>query len=680
MRYLLLSIVILISACQPQETPQDKNNMSTLSTQHINYGGWPSPISAQSVVQGAKGLSNLAVDNGYVYWVESRPEENGRSTIMRQKEDQPDSPPEEVLPVPWNARTRVHEYGGRSMLVNDGVVWFTHFTDQRIYRMTIGETPVAITPEDNIRFGACELDATRQRLICIREDHRVLGEPQNTLVAIPTYGMSEGEILFEGSSFVSAASVSPDGKHIAFIAWDHPNMPWDNTHLWSASFDENGKLNNLFEHNPGDSESAIDPQWDHDGNLYVLSDRNNWWSLYKVSGEGFTPLNLQPEQSEIGGPAWQIGKHYYRILNDGSIVAQVVQGATGQLYLLTPTDNTMHSLTPESAAIEDFVLFDFGIYVIQDPKTRPAELVALRWVNSSNLSSTLFRTASNASLAPAWIPEVREVSFPVADNESAYGLFYPPTNPNVSAPEGSLPPLIVMVHGGPTSKASPTYSVSKYFWTSRGFGILDLNYRGSTGYGRDFRQSLYGQWGVSDVEDAVAGAQWLAEQGLADSDKLIIRGGSAGGYTTLAALAFSDVFKAGASYYGISDIEALAGDTHKFESRYLDQVIGPYPERKDLYIDRSPIHHLDGFNAPLLLLQGLEDKVVPPNQSEMIFNALKDKGIPTAYIPFEGEGHGFRKSENIVTALNAELYFYQQVLSLPAAEPLPAIEIIGMRH
>ena len=248
----------------------------------------------------------------------------------------------------------------------------------------------------------------------------------------------------------------------------------------------------------------------------------------------------------------------------------------------------------------------------------------------------------------------------------------------MNAPEGSAPPLIVMIHGGPTSKASPTYSVSKYFWTSRGFGILDLNYRGSTGYGREYRHALYGEWGVTDVEDAVAGAQWLADQGLADADKLIIRGGSAGGYTTLAALAFSDVFKAGASHYGVSDLEALAGDTHKFESRYLDQVVGPYPERKDLYIERSPIHHLDGFSVPLLLLQGLDDKVVPPNQSEMIYEALKGKGIPTAYVAFEGEGHGFRKSENIVTALNAELYFYSQVLGFKLAEPLPAIDIVGL--
>ena len=651
--------------------------MNTPSSHTTGYGGWPSPVSAQAVVQGSRGLSSLAVDGDFVYWVESRPEEGGRCTIMRRKKGQSEGEPQEVLPAPWNARTRVHEYGGRSMLVNNGVVWFTHFNDQRVYRMVIGEAPVAITPAANVRFGAFELDAPRHRLICIREDHRVSGEPENTLVAIPLEGMSEGEVLFSGSSFVSAPGLSPDGKSVAFIAWNHPDMPWDNTTLWSAAFAADGKLEGLTEHNPDTGESAIDPQWDAEGNLYVLSDRNNWWSLYQVSGTAFTVLSPQPEKSETGGPAWQVGKHYYRIRQDGSILANVVQGAIGQLYLLDRKTGEMRVLTPESAAIEDFVESDSALYVIQDPQTRPGELIALSDLTADSPEVSVITTSSDSALSPAWVPTIQEVSFPVGENAKAYGTYFPPANPDVTAPEGSAPPLIVMIHGGPTSKASPTYSVSKYFWTSRGFGILDLNYRGSTGYGREYRHALYGEWGVTDVEDAVAGAQWLAGQGLADAGKLIIRGGSAGGYTTLAAVAFSGVFKAGGSHYGVSDLEALAGDTHKFESRYLDQVIGPYPERKDLYIERSPIHHLDGFNAPLLLLQGLEDKVVPPNQSEMIFEALKDKGIPTAYVSFEGEGHGFRKSENIVTALNAELYFYSQVLGFDTAEPLPEIDIAG---
>lgn len=651
--------------------------MNTPSSHTTGYGGWPSPVSAQAVVQGSRGLSSLAVDGDFVYWVESRPEEGGRCTIMRRKKGQSGGEPQEVLPALWNARTRVHEYGGRSMLINNGVVWFTHFNDQRVYRMVIGEAPVAITPAANIRFGAFELDAPRHRLICIREDHRVSGEPENTLVAIPVEGMSEGDVLFSGSSFVSAPGLSPDGKSVAFIAWNHPDMPWDNTTLWSAGFAADGKLEGLTEHNPDTGESAIDPQWDAEGNLYVLSDRNNWWSLYQVSGTAFILLSPQPEKSETGGPAWQVGKHYYRIRQDGSILANVVQGAIGQLYLLDRKTGEMRVLTPESAAIEDFVESDSALYVIQDPQTRPGELIALSDLTADSPEVSVITTSSDSALPPAWVPTIQEVSFPVGENAKAYGTYFPPANPDVSAPEGCAPPLIVMIHGGPTSKASPTYSVSKYFWTSRGFGILDLNYRGSTGYGREYRHALYGEWGVTDVEDAVAGAQWLADQGLADAGKLIIRGGSAGGYTTLAALAFSDVFKAGASHYGVSDLEALAGDTHKFESRYLDQVIGPYPERKDLYIERSPIHHLDGFNAPLLLLQGLEDKVVPPNQSEMIFEALKDKGIPTAYVSFEGEGHGFRKSENIVTALNAELYFYSQVLGFNTAESLPEIDIAG---
>ncbi|WP_438863577.1 prolyl oligopeptidase family serine peptidase [Neptunicella sp.] len=666
MRYLLIPLVVLITACQPQ-TPDTKTMTKT-----IEYGGWPSPISAASIVEGSRGLSTLAYDNGYVYWVESRPEEGGRNTIMRWKEG---SAAQEVLAAPWNARTRVQEYGGRSVLVHNNTIWFTNFADQRLYRMPIGEAPKAITPEDKIRFGACELDALRDRLICIREDHRALKEPKNTLVSVPANGMSEGEVLFEGSSFVSAPGLSPDGKSVAFISWNHPNMPWDNTTLWSAAFDADGKLSQLTEHNANTQESVIDPQWDAQGNLYAISDRNNWWSLYQVNDAEFTLVASQPENSELGGPAWTIGKHYYHIRDDGSILAEITQGAVSQLYLLNPATQQAQSITPDSAAIGDFIDSDSGLFIVQDPKTRPAELVAVTDI-SSNKTNVVRKTKDN-SLDPAWIPATREVSFPVNDNATAYGTYYPPTNPDVSAPEGSAPPLIVMIHGGPTGSSSPTYAVSKYYWTSRGFAILDVNYRGSTGYGRDYRKALYGEWGIADVQDAIAGAKWLGEQQLADREKLIIRGGSAGGYTTLAALATSHVFKAGASYYGISDIEALAGDTHKFESRYLDQLIGPYPERKDLYIDRSPIHHLDGFNAPLLLLQGLDDKVVPPNQSQMIFDALKAKGIPTAYIPFEGEGHGFRKSENIITALNAELYFYSQVLGLPLTEDLPAIEIVG---
>lgn len=673
MRLMVLPLLLILAACQQQSEPVSENKQEEVAAMStVPYGSWPSPISAESIVQGSRFMHSLYHDEGYLYWVEGRPEEGGRSTIMRWRAG---SDPEEILPAPWNARSRVQEYGGRSILVAGGTIWFSNFADQRLYRFSPGQAPVAITPEAPLRFGACILDAQRERLICIREDHRPVGEPENTLVALPLQGESEGEVLFSGADFVSAAALSPDGEQIAFVHWDHPNMPWDNTSLVSARFAADGTLAGLVTHNPDGGESLFDPQWDRRGRLHVVSDRNNWWSLYRVVGTAFELLDLPLVEAEVGGPQWSIGEHEYRFLPDGRIVAAVSQWGIRQLYILDPERGSAELLALDSASVTDFVAVDDLLYVIHSPVDRPGELLA---TDAAGTRGLVIRRSRDDSPAPAWVPEYQPVNFPTGGGATAYGNYYPPTNPEVLAPAEGAPPLLVFVHGGPTASARPVMSLSTMYWTSRGFAVLDLNYRGSTGYGREYRRALYGQWGVADVEDAVAGARWLAGQGLADPDKLIISGGSAGGYTTLAAHAFHDTFSAGTSYFGISDIEALAHETHKFESRYADQMIGPYPERRDLYVERSPIHHLEGFNAPLLLLQGLDDKVVPPNQSEMIFEALKSRGVPTAYISFEGEGHGFRKSENQVRALEAEYYFYARVLGLEPAEALPPVDIIGL--
>ncbi len=667
----LLPLVLGLVACQaatPPEAPQP--TVGTLANT-TPYGAWPSPITAASIEEGSRSLHSLAYAGGYLYWVEGRPEEGGRNVIVRWR---PDSAVEDVLPAAFNARTRVHEYGGRSVLVAGDTLWFSNFTDQRLYRMRPGEEPRAITPELPLRYGACALDAPRERLICIREDHRGDGEPRNTLVALPWDGMSEGEVLFGDSDFVAAASLSPDGRRIAFVSWDHPNMPWDNTTLWSASFDASGALGDLVAHN-GPGEAVMDPQFDAHGKLYAISDRDDWWKLYRIDGETFSAVPSGLSAVEVGGPAWGIGEHFYRFLDDGSILAQVAQGGVSSLYRLDPAAGSAHPLALESAVVVDFLPRDGQLYVINVSAARPTELLA---TGLDGGAAQVIRRAKDDSPDPAWIPAYQQVSFPTGDGATAHGIYYPPTNPQVQAPADSAPPLMVFIHGGPTSVASPGYSLSKLYWTSRGFAILDVNHRGSTGYGREFRQALYGLWGVVDVEDAVAGASWLARQGKADPQRLVIRGGSAGGYTTLAALAMHEVFSAGTSLFGISDIEALAHDTHKFESRYLDQLIGPYPESRALYVERSPIHHLDGFNAPLLLLQGLEDRVVPPNQSEMIFEALKARGIPTAYIAFEGEGHGFRRAENAIRAREAEYAFYARILGFTPAEPLPPVEIVGL--
>lgn len=638
----------------------------------LPYGSWPSIISAASVVEGSRGLSSLSFDNGALYWLESRPEEGGRTTIMRAKTG---GKPEEILPAPWYARTRVQEYGGSAVLVADGVVWFSNFEDQHLYRLVPGEKPVAVTPEGDLRYAGCVLDKTRNRLICIREDHRVLGEPRNTLVALPLEGISEGEVLFDDSDFVSAVKLSHDGGSIAFTSWDHPNMPWDNTDLWSAGFDAQGQLTEVTRHNKGKSESVINPQWGANNQLYAISDRDNWWKIYRVDGQQFRTINSGLDQVEIGGPDWAIGQNYYHLLTDGSMLVQVMKSGVEYAAILDPARQSTTPLGLASVSITDILPVEGRLFVINAATDHSPELLE---TDMKGKIISVIRTSSDFTLAPSWVPTYQLVSFPTGQGATAHGIYLPPTNPDVSAPADETPPLIVSVHGGPTGLATPAFKLSHLYWTSRGFAVLDLNYRGSTGFGREYRRSLYGQWGIADVEDAVAGATWLAEQGLADPKRLLIRGGSAGGYTTLAAHAFHDAFAAGASYYGISDLEALATDTHKFESRYLDQVIGPYPERKDLYKARSPINHLEGFSAPLLLLQGLDDPVVPPNQSRMIFEALKFRGVPTAYLEFEGESHGFRKAENQIRSLEAELYFYARVLGFEPAEKLPPVVIEGL--
>jgi dipeptidyl aminopeptidase/acylaminoacyl peptidase len=632
------------------------------------HGSWPSPISAASLVQGSRGLGGLCSDGDFLYWLESRPEESGRTTIMRWH---PGSEPEDILPAPFNARSRVHEYGGGSLLVAGGVLWFSNFADQRVYRFIPGQEPCAITPDAALRYAGYALDSTRERLICIREDHRNPGEPVNTLVALQAMGMSEGEVLFSGTDFVSAPRLSPDGTRIAFTSWNHPNMPWDETSLYSASFDGDGGLAELTLHNPDCAESVLDPQWSIDNQLYALTDRDNWWQPYRVRGLSLSAALAGVAGFEIGGPDWSIDTRYYQLLEDGSLLAIARRGSVEELLLIA-ADGNQTRIDAGAVSYACAQMTDGQLYFIAGFASQPAAIVA---ADTDGTICRVIRRASDTALDPEWVPDYLQLSFDLPDGSQTHGVYHPPSNPDVGAPDGTAPPLIVSVHGGPTSVAGLSYRPEHYYWTSRGFAVLDLNHRGSTGFGREYRRALYGQWGVADVEDAAIAAMALAQQGLADARRLIIRGGRAGGFTTLAAHAFFDTFAAGASYYGISDIEALARDTHKFESRYLDQLIGPYPARRDLYLDRSPIHHLEGFRAPLLLLQGLEDPVVPPNQSEMIYEALKARGIPTAYLAFAGEAHGFRKANNQIVAREAELFFYAKVLGLEPADALPGIVI-----
>ena len=676
-----LCVCLLLAACDPsannrldqeQITAGQSMKEHTVNDQlTADYGNWPSPVTPRSLVEGVRGIGSLQYDEGFVYWLESRPEEAGRQTIMRWHQE---SGVEDILPIPFNARSRVHEYGGTSYAVHQGDIWFSQFDDQRLYRITPGAAPEPITIEGALRFAACTPDASRNRLICIREDHRDEGEPRNELVSVTMDGRDqEGEILFAQSDFVSAPALSANGSKIAFVSWMHPNMPWDNTTLWSADFKQDGSLSDLRMHNSSTQESVIDPKWSDSGDLYALSDRNNWWSLYRISENTFEPISHDEDEIEIGGPMWGLGTSYYAVGQQNRAVAIMNQGGVEHLSILHLDGTGSDKLAIKDVTnIGSMVLEDNRITVVLNYANKPSELVSLN-IDGTDVS-VIRSTGKRAN--PNWSPPYQLVTFPTANGKAvAHGIYLPPTNPEVGAPAEQTPPLIVTVHGGPTSVSSPGYSLAQQFWTSRGFAILDLNYRGSTGFGREYRRALYGNWGVADVEDAVAGAKWLAEQKLADPNRLIIRGGSAGGFTVLAAHAFHNTFSAGASHYGISDLTILAEETHKFESRYLDQVIGPYPELDHVYQERSPINHLDNFKAPLIILQGLEDKVVPSNQSELIFEALKTSGVPTAYVSFEGEGHGFRKAENIVHAIQAELYFYSKVLNMPVADNLPEIQI-----
>ncbi|MFN2287660.1 MAG: prolyl oligopeptidase family serine peptidase [Chromatocurvus sp.] len=637
------------------------------------YGSWPSPITAESLVEGSRGLGAPHRDGDDLYWLESRPAQGGRMTIVRWREG---GEPEELLPEPFNARSRVQEYGGGSLLVAGGRLWFSNYADQRLYRFTPGEEPVAVTPEAELRFAGCRLDAPRDRLICIREDHRGGGESVNSLVALPLDEVSEGQVLFSGTDFVSAPRLSPDFSRIAFTTWMHPSMPWDNTRLHSAGFDADGLLDGLVTHNPDGEESVIDPQWRGDNQLFALSDRDNWWRPYRVEDDIFTAVPTGLVEREIGGPDWSIDSHYFHFLASGELLVIARRGSVETLHVLDG-EGGQRQIDTGAVSYSSLAIDGDRLYVTAGFAEQPSALIAIdqQGIGQQGEKLAVLRRSKDQSLDRDWVPGYEQVSFPVADGAVAHGVYLAPHNPGVEGPQGEAPPLIVSVHGGPTASAGVSYNPRHYYWTSRGFAVLDLNYRGSTGFGRDYRQALYGNWGIADVQDAVAGAGWLAQQGLADPDRLIIRGGSAGGYTTLAAHAFHATFAAGASYYGVSDIEALARETHKFESRYLDQLIGPYPERRDLYVERSPIHHLEGFTAPLILLQGLDDPIVPPNQSEAIYRALKEGGIPTAYIAYEGESHGFRRAENQIASLQAELYFYGRVLGFKPADDLPAIGI-----
>ena len=626
-------------------------------------GTWASPITFQSLVEGAVNPLDLRVHDGRLYWLESRPADGGRIVAMTLQDGQPKA----LTDAPWYVRTRVHEYGGGSYAVADGVLWFSNFADQRLHVLPQGGEAEAMTPEGYRYADAAALPGGG--LVAVREDHTDPADVRNAVVRLAGVAGDGGQVLFGDSDFVAFPRPSPDGGRLAFISWDHPNMPWDTTSLWVGDLEDAG-LANLQRIAGGDEESVLDPQWAADGSLYFISDRSGFWNLYRWDGVAAAPVLAR--DAEFAGPLWQFGQSNYAVMADGRVLATYSGEGRDELVLIEPGGGARDIPAPFVAcgalhALDERRVAMLAAFSDQGP--------AIVTVDIESGETQLIRRPSPAKVDPAGVSTAQAISFPSAGGRTAHALYYPPTNAAFELPAGQPPPLIVQAHGGPTAQAGAGFSLSNQFWTSRGFALVDVDYGGSSGYGRAYRQALNGQWGVVDVEDVIAAAEFLTRTGRADPKRIAIHGGSAGGFTVLAALAGSEVFSAGGDFYGVSDLEALARDTHKFESRYLDTLIGPYPQEKALYEARSPISHLDRFRTPLIIFQGSDDPVVPPNQARMIRDALRQRRTPVAYLEFAGESHGFRRSETIIASKQAELYFYGRVLDFTPADDLPEVEI-----
>jgi dipeptidyl aminopeptidase/acylaminoacyl peptidase len=597
-----------------------------------------------------------------------RPAEGGRYAVVKRSAD---GSTVDVTPPTFNARTRVHEYGGGSFWVDDADVYFSNFTDQRLYRQAAGSEPKPITAEGKFRFADGIVDRERGRIICVREDHTDSGsEPNNTLVSVKIDGNDGGEVMVSGNDFYASPRLSSDNSVLAWLSWNHPNMPWDGTELWVGKINEDGSLGHEERVAGSAEESIFQPEWSPDGTLYFVSDRTGWWNLYQWKNGRIDPVCEM--EAEFGFPQWVFGMSTYAVESAGRIVCAYAQGGIWHLANIDTVSGECEEIKTPYTSI-GFVQAVSGQVVFI--AASPTEVSSVVQLDIATGELEVLRRSSAMPIDADYLSEPLAIEFPTEQGMTAHAFFYAPKNPDFVGSEEERPPLVVMSHSGPTAATSGTLNPLIQHWTSRGIAVLDVNYGGSTGYGRAYRQRLDGQWGVVDVDDCVNGARFLVERGTVDGDRLAIRGGSAGGYTTLCALTFRNVFKAGASYYGVSDLEALVKDTHKFESRYLDRLTGPYPESRDIYLERAPIHFVDRLSCPVIFFQGLEDKIVPPNQAEMMVDALRAKGVPVAYVQFEGEQHGFRRAETIKRALDGELYFYSKVFGFTLADAVEPVEI-----
>lgn len=651
-----------------------------------SFGSWDSPISAADIASGTVKLEQVMFAGSDLYWIEGRAKEGGRNAIIRLSAD---GSRQDVIEAPFNARTRVHEYGGGDYIAVKNQVFFANFADQQLYRATVGQEPVRLTDCDGLRFADMVFDSTRQRLFFVVEDHR--GGGANVINMIGSIKVSDEkvtdvEIVAEGFDFYSNPRLSPDGSRLCWLCWNHPNMPWDGTELWAAELDFDGKIKSSAKIAGGDEESIAVPQWGIEGALYMVSDRSGWWNLYAVRAQdlklaegqfdrGRTQRVIEME-AEFAGPQWVFGGSSYACLDDGRLLVAFNVRGSWKLGLVTPDETgRTYSLSEVKSRYTSFGYVKASGRRAAMIAGSPTSFNAVVELDIDAKEFREIRSSSDLRFDEEYISVPETIEFATTGGMDSYAFFYAPKNPDFHAPDGEKPPLLVKSHGGPTSQATNVLSLSIQYWTSRGFAVVDVNYGGSTGFGREYRERLNDNWGVVDVADCQAAARYLSKHGKVEPQKMAISGGSAGGYTTLCALTFGDVFKSGASYYGVSDLVALAQDTHKFESRYLDRLVGPYPERKELYQERSPINYTDRLSCPIIFFQGSEDKVVPPQQSEVMVEALKSRGLAVAYLLFEGEQHGFRKAETITRALEAELYFYSRVFQFKTPSAIAPVEI-----
>jgi dipeptidyl aminopeptidase/acylaminoacyl peptidase len=634
------------------------------------YGSWASPISVDLLLKGTVQLRNQMVrwDGDDLYWSELRPSEAGRIVVCRRSADGAIS---DVTPAGFNARSRVHEYGGGHFAVSGGTVWFTNFADQRLYRQERGGAPRALTPAVDVRHADMAVDSRRGLLYAVREDHTTgASEAVNSIVALDSSGERDAFTVAAGNDFYSSPKLSRDGSRLAWTTWNHPNMPWDGSELWAGELDRDGHLTASRKIAGGDSESVLQPEWSPAGDLYFISDRSNWWNLYRARGEGDEPVCQKA--AEFGAPQWVFGMRFYAFAGPDEIVCLYAERGGTKLGRIDVAAGTMQQVELLYTGLNNVQTNGHTAAFFASSATLAERVLT---IDLHTGAQEVVKVSNPAHIDPSNLGLPKAIEFPTDGGLMAHAIYYPPKNEDFVGPPDEKPPLMVRCHGGPTGSAGPTYTFEYHYWTSRGFAIVDVNYGGSSGYGRAYRSRLNGNWGVVDVDDCINAARYLVTQGLADGERVSITGGSAGGYTVLLSLTKRDFYNAGASHFGIGDLELFIKETHKFESRYVETLVGPYPEHADLYRDRSAVYFADNLKCPVILFQGLEDKIVPPSQAEEFVAVCKKKKLPYAYVAFEGEQHGFRQEKNIRRSIEGEMYFLSRIFGFTVADRIEPVRI-----